>query len=375
MDKKKSVLQTVKYYKPSRGGMESVVESIVDGISSKSNNYTFSVYSNTHEISFLSKKYVDKNNRIIKEATPILLKSQPVNLVYLELKRLIMESDIIHHHYPFPTMEIALLSNWNLLQRKKLIITWHANIQNSRWSNIGKFYNPIIERLLSLASYIVVTSPQLLDNSTLLKKYSNKVKVIPLSYDNSFNLEEMNVRSIKDKKVKKILFVGRLRKYKGVCFLIDALKGMSGVELTIVGEGEEEIYLKKQADVNLMNESVRFLKNIDNNELRKLYQEADLFVLPSINEAEAFGVVQLEALSNGLPVINTKLNSGVPFVSLDNETGFTVSPSNSEALKDAINKIFGDEELYNRFSRNALERVKDFSIDKLVESYTGLYEN
>jgi len=373
-DNQTTILETVKFYKPSKGGMETVVETIVDSVCALSDNHRFLVYSNTHTSSLLSGEYKDGRNLIIKESTPFLFKSQPLSIFYLSLKKLIHESDIIHHHYPFPTMEIALLRNRNLIKNKKLIITWHANIQQSRWKAISRFYDPIANKLLKMASCIVVSSPQLIDNSFLLKTYIDKVKVIPLSYDSKFVNINQQPRTIDPDAVKRILFVGKLREYKGVKYLIEAVKGLDKIELIIVGSGEQEAELKKQVEDNNMKSQVQFVKNADDTQLRDLYQICDLFVLPSINEAEAFGVVQLEAMANGLPVINTKLNSGASFVSLDKVTGFTVPPCDSILLKNSILEILNDPILYNFFSTNCLERIKLFDSTRFANEYLKLYE-
>jgi glycosyltransferase involved in cell wall biosynthesis len=125
------------------------------------------------------------------------------------------------------------------------------------------------------------------------------------------------------------------------------------------------------------NKNIKFvdLKNANANELVEYYKNADLFVLPSINEAEAFGVVQLEALANGLPVINTNLKSGVPFVSLDDYSGITVESKNRDALRNAIEKVISNKELYELYSFNALERVKLFSREKMSEAYKKIYQS
>lgn len=367
------ILQTVKYYHPSKGGMESVVQNIVEGITAVSKQIEFIVFSNNHFASF--KKIVEKNKNIqsIKEATPLLFKSQPLNFRYPSLKNLITEADIVHHHYPFPNMELALLKNKEILKKKKLIITWHANIENSRWSFIEKFYNPLIRQLLDLSAYIVVTSPQLLENSSILNNYKERVKVIPLSFDPEISLLS-KPRGFPSQRNFRLLFVGKLREYKGVKYLIEAIKSLP-VTLSIVGEGENEPKLKDQVKTLGMESKVVFLKELSNEELKKVYQDADLFVLPSINEAEAFGVVQLEALANGLPVINTNLKSGVPYVSLNGITGFTIQPESSEELRNAIQRIINDKDLYETFSENSLVRIKEFSRDALAESYLRLYQS
>lgn len=353
--------------------MESVVQNIVEGLVTLSSENCITVYANSHFSSF--KKTIDTKLGVlsIKEITPFLFKSQPLNIIYSSLPKLLQDTDVVHHHYPFPNMELALLRNKKLLKQKKLIITWHANIQNSRWNFIEKYYSPLIKQLLDIAVRVVVTSPQLLEHSNILKDYKNKVSIIPLSFDPSIS-SLMVPRRFPEERRFKVLFVGKLREYKGIKYLIEAIQPLH-VELKIIGDGENEDALKQLTRELGLEGKVTFAKGLSNDALRDAYEDSDLFVLPSINEAEAFGVVQLEAMSNALPVINTNLKSGVPYVSLDGITGFTVMPKSSEALKEAILKIISDKELYEKFSSNALLRVKEFSRDKLAESYLKLYNS
>jgi glycosyltransferase involved in cell wall biosynthesis len=367
------ILQTVKFYSPSKGGMESVVQNIVEGVIQSSLDKNFTIYANSHLPSF--KRELSENGNIfyVKESTPFLYKSQPLNFRYGSLKKLISEADVIHHHYPFPNMELALFMNRAMLKNKKLIITWHANIKNSRWSWISKYYNPLVKNLLSMASKIVVTSPQLFEHSDLLKAYKDKVIVIPLSFDPNISEYRKSKRFPEGRRFR-LLFVGKLREYKGINYLIEAIKDLE-VDLTIVGDGEKEVTLRDQVDGLGLNNVVTFLKGISNEALKKVYENTDLFILPSINEAEAFGVVQLEAMSNGLPVINTHLESGVPYVSLNGITGFTIEPKSSAAIRNAIIRIISNKNLYEELSKNAIERSKEFTREKMAQSYLKLYNS
>lgn len=366
------ILQIVKYYDPCQGGMETVVKNIVEGAVASNGDISFTIYSNNHEQNFV--KFVKEKDRetIIKEITPIYLKSQPLNLRYPSLKKLIKDNDVIHHHYPFPTMEFTLLRYLKLMSNKKFVITWHANIKNSRWSWIEKIYNPMIEKLLDRADAIIVTSPQLFEASTILQKYRGKVQTIPLSFDPKYS--SVNSKKYPSDRCFELLFVGKLRKYKGVEYLIKAIENLD-VKLKIVGNGEEFQNLKALIkSLDIINK-IAFESDVDDAQLAEFYKKADLFVLPSINEAEAFGVVQLEAMANGLPVINTNLKSGVPFVSLNDYSGITVEPKSTEELKAAIEKIMSDKSLYELYSLNALERVKMFSREKMSHAYKEIYKS
>jgi glycosyltransferase involved in cell wall biosynthesis len=366
------VLQLVKYYDPCQGGMESVVKNIVEGIVDSYDDISFTIYSNNHKRSFVKSTVFKYRETIIKEITPAYLKSQPLNLRYPSLKKLIIENDVIHHHYPFPTMELTLLRYLKQMSGKKFVITWHANIENSRWSWIRQIYNPLIEKLLNRADSIIVTSPQIFEASTILRKYKKKIQTIPLSFDPKFS--SVVPRKYPSNRCFELLFVGKLRKYKGVDYLINAIENLD-VKLKIVGNGEQFKALKILVETLKLENKVVFISNANDNELAECYKNADLFVLPSINEAEAFGVVQLEALANGLPVINTNLKSGVPFVSLDDYSGITVESNNRDALRNAIVKVISNKDLYELYSINALERVKMFSRVKMSEEYKKIYQS
>lgn len=268
-------------------------------------------------------------------------------------------------------MEFTLLRYLKQMSNKKFIITWHANIKNSRWSWIERIYNPMIVKLLDRADSIIVTSPQLFEASSMLQKYKEKIQIIPLSFDPKYSSDTSKKYPL-DRSFE-LLFVGKLRKYKGVEYLIKAIENLE-VKLKIVGNGEElQNLLSLVEELNIKNK-VTFFSNADDNQLAVFYKKADLFVLPSINEAEAFGVVQLEAMANGLPVINTNLASGVPFVSLNGYSGITVEPKDVLELRVSIEKIISNKELYELYSLNALERVNMFSREKMAQAYMEIYQ-
>lgn len=369
---KLNILTLVKYYEPSKGGIETVAKNIINGVRENLKTQDITVICNNHQE--FNKDIIEfqDNLKIIRNKS-FFWKSQPFSLGFTGLFSEIKKADIIHHHYPYPTMELALLPFLSLLKRKKLIITWHANISNSRWKKIEKFYNFLIFELLKVSNQIVVTSPQLLKNSVILQQFKNKVTVIPLSFQPHKKINHPKSFSLTGEKVK-LLFVGKMRTYKGLKYLLEAIVDLD-VELNLVGKGEEEINLRKYIENRNLEHKVFIHNDVSDDELSDFYMNSHIFILPSINEAEAFGVVQLEALSYGMPVINTNLKSGVPFVSLDGVSGFTVEPKNSEELRTAIIKLIENPVLYNEFSKNAIERAENFTNDKMVERYWELYES
>ena len=113
---------------------------------------------------------------------------------------------------------------------------------------------------------------------------------------------------------------------------------------------------------------------VDKKKLIELLTACDVFVLPSVAKSEAFGLVQIEAMSFGKPIINTNLPSGVPYVSIHGETGLTVEPSNIEELTKAMQWMVEHEEERLRMGEKARERVKsEFSINNMLERVQNIY--
>jgi rhamnosyl/mannosyltransferase len=363
------VLYTLKYSYPSKGGTESFIHCLSEEMIQ--NQIQSEVYSCNDKKTFRNKKASENGVKIFKQATYFFLRSQPLNVLFLSLRSKIRKSDIIHHNYPFPTLELALLLNRGLLKRRKLIITWHANVKNSRWGFIEKYYDKLISKLLIYCDHIVVTSPALLNNSEILKNYQEKVKIIPLSCKQIFNLEVAPKQYPVDRNFK-LLFVGKIRDYKGIHIAIESIVGLN-VSLTVVGEKRIDRDLDEMVASFGIKNNVTFINSVSDSELIELYKSHDLFLFPSVNEAEAFGIVQIEAMSMGMPVINTNLNSGVPFVSVNELTGLTVTPGSVIEFHNAISRIINDKKLYEQFSVNCIQRSKEFSIEAMTNAYLELY--
>jgi len=162
--------------------------------------------------------------------------------------------------------------------------------------------------------------------------------------------------------------------YKGFDHLIRAMPAVDG-HLVIVGEGPLRAKLKRAAASAGVAARVSFRGNLSRDELIDLYQAAAVFVLPSVARSETFGIVQLEAMACGKPVINTRLPSGVPFVSVDGETGITVEPGAPEPLAQAISRLLDDPALRAAYGAAARRRVsRHFSLATMVDRTRDLYE-
>jgi rhamnosyl/mannosyltransferase len=162
--------------------------------------------------------------------------------------------------------------------------------------------------------------------------------------------------------------------YKGCETLMEAFSRVVGARLRIVGAGPLMGSLKKRALP--FAEKVDFLGEITDDELLKEYAGCDMLVLPSVARSEAFGLVQIEAMRFGKPVINTNLKSGVPYVSLDGVTGLTVAPGDVGALAGAMQRLIDDDALREKFGRAARKRVNEEFLETVMLSrIEDLYNN
>ena len=171
-----------------------------------------------------------------------------------------------------------------------------------------------------------------------------------------------------------VLNIGRLVGYKGQRFLIEALRGLDAVAW-IVGTGPLENELKQIAQDCGVADRVKFWGGVDDAELPALLHACDVFALPSITAAEAFGVVQVEAMACGRPVVGCVLPSGVGFVNQDGVTGFQVPPADAAALGAGLRRLFEDAPLRTRMGAAARRRVEtEFAEDVMVDRYWRCFE-
>ena len=172
-----------------------------------------------------------------------------------------------------------------------------------------------------------------------------------------------------------VLFVGRLRYYKGLHVLLDAMPSVQG-ELLIGGEGPERERLQRQAAALGIAGRVHFLGDIPDDDLPALYHSADVFVMPAHLRAEALGLSQIEALASGLPCVSTELGTGTSFANLHRETGLVVPPGDARSLASAINTLLADADLRRRFGTAGRQRVATlFSRPGMVDSIEAIYRD
>jgi len=281
--------------------------------------------------------------------------------------------DIVHLHFPNPMGDLGyLLSGW----RGPLVLTYHADIIKQRI--FLPFYRPVLGLLFRRVDRIIASSAEYIASSSLLSQYRDKCTVIPYGVD----LETLGFREGEAAEVESlrrnhegrlVLFVGVLRYYKGVDVLLRAMIKVKG-HLLIVGRGSERKGLEVMADQLGIASRVSFLGEISGSRLRILLHASDVFVLPSIDRCEAFGIAQLEAMACGTPVVSSDLPTGVRYVNRHGVTGLLVPPGDQHALAEALNRLLDDPELRGRLGHAARNRIEqEFTVDRMIARTLEVY--
>ena len=361
--KSMKILHVYKTYFPQTyGGVEQVIHSICNYqkekniisdiliCSNKNDTYTFD------GIDVISMKihFVISNNSLSLEM---------INK-FLDIQK---KYDIIHFHYPYMMNEfLYYLQKIN----KPYIITYHSDVCRSKLiSTLYKFFS---YQFLKNAKKVIFTSPNYVDLS-YTKTFNINRTVIPLtinSHQTELKYEHISSR-IKKLENGYILFLGALRRYKGLKTLIEAAK-LSNKNFIVAGSGEEEeklIKLKKK--LNLKN--VIFLGQINNFEKHFLLNNCKALVLPSDQISEAFGVVLLEAFVHGKCVITSDLKTGMAYVNQHNITGRVFKKGNPTDLMVQIDFLYNNPLMYEIYCSNAKKIVNSKFSNLQLEKYHTVY--
>ncbi|MBL0161926.1 MAG: glycosyltransferase [Bryobacterales bacterium] len=354
------VLHVGKFYPPHMGGMETHLRDLASCLSS--NMQVEVIVSND---SWRTEHQVTDGVSVRKLATLGVFASAPVSpTMALELRR--TNADIVHLHFPNPAAAVAVLASG---YRGPLVVTHQSDIVGKE--RLRRLTDPFVAEVMERASVVIATSRRYALSSAELRPYLRKCRVVPLGIPVPPTFLPAGGAGNESDAPPSVLAVGRLVPYKGFEFLIRAMVHVDA-RLTIVGTGPLHARLQSLIDSNRLTDRVRLLGYVE--DLAPLYRAADVVVMPSITRAEAFGLVQLEAMSYGKPVINTDLDSGVPEVSLHGETGLTVPPSDVRALSDAISLLLQDHHLRGRLGAAAAVRFRaEFVAERMAARTAGIY--
>lgn len=360
------ILHIYKDYYPVLGGMENHIRLVAEAQAAAGHEVTVLVTNRalTTRVERLNGVRVIKAGRLATVASTPLSVSLPW---YLARER----PDIAHLHFPYPVGEIA---QYFFGRSRHTVMTYHSDVV--RQANILRFYRPLMWRMLRKVELIMPTTPNYIESSPVLRALRAKCRPVPLGIDRRRFLEAdpQAGRALRERYGggPLLLFVGLLRYYKGLNYLLDAMPHIPA-RLLIVGEGPMSDALRAQAWALGLGEKVIFAGRVPDEALPAYYRAADIFVLPASERSEGFGLVQVEAMSSGLPVVCTELGTGTSYVNKHGESGLVVPPKDAQALVQAINTLLSDEALRRRLAQGALARSALFSLERMLAEIEKVY--
>ncbi len=362
------VLHLGKYYPPAKGGMETILALLCSRTAAQVEN----------RVLVASDKWETREERsggveIVRLRTLMKIGAVAVTpTLPIQLAR--EHADLIVIHEPNP---MALVAYFIARPAATLVVWFHSEVVRPSWK-YRLFYQPFVRFAFQRASRIVVASPTLAASAPQLREWQSKCVVIPYGIDSADDVPSgfVTERALEIQKrygQPLVLFVGRMVPYKGVDVLIDAMQGVAGTAV-IVGEGPQRAALEHQSRTLGIADRVKFAGEVGDGELAALYEACDVFVLPSVTRQEAFGVVQLEAMASGKPVISTDLGTGVGWVNQHGKTGLIVPPRDAAGLRGALQRLLGDAALRASLGNAGARRARTvFAADRMIHATLALY--
>jgi rhamnosyl/mannosyltransferase len=361
------VLHAAKFYPPAQGGMETVVGDLCRGTALEWDVRVVAAHNRRRtERERIDGVTVTRVATYGQAASVPLCPSLPFHLWTTP-------ADCVVLHEPNPIAGTAL---WLRTPSRRLVIWHHSDLLRPWWA-LPTYSRLVQHPLYRRADCVIVSSPTLGAESPLAR-CARHLAVIPFGIDldryrrrdpeRLSQVEALRAQSGEPR----LLFVGRLVYYKGLDVLLDAAHEWPGT-VWIAGDGPLEPQLRARAAA--FGDRVRFLGRVADDDLPALYQAADAFVLPSVARTETFGVVQVEAMAAGLPVISTALPTGVPWVNQDGVSGIVVPPGDAVALGAALRRLGGDEALRRQLGDQARARADAlFARDRMVRAFRDVID-
>lgn len=284
--------------------------------------------------------------------------------------------DVIHNHSMFTMGLHAILAakklNIPLVNHYHTYLEQQLNHLPSALKNNKKITISIIQKsikVLLASSSLIITPSQAIKKDLKKIGVSKKIKVVPFGID----LKKFSVIKTKHQKFT-ILHVGRLTKEKNVCDIIAPFTEFAkekNVVLKIVGKGYEQRRLKKLTKQLAITDKVEFLNWIPRDKLPKAYNSADVFI--TLSESETFGIVILEAMACGLPIIGARATA-IPELVTNKKNGFLINQNNKKNIVKNLNELFYNKNLIKKMSTNSLSIAQKYEKNKVFSELEKIYE-
>lgn len=280
-------------------------------------------------------------------------------------------ADILHYHFPWPFMDVV---HFATRPDKPSLVTYHSDIVRQRL--LLRLYSPLRDRFLASVDQIVATSPNYVASSDVLRRFSDKISVIPIGLDkDAYPTPDAERLGYWRERItgKFFLFVGVLRYYKGLHVLLRAARSLR-CAIVIAGSGPNESELRRQASA-LGVGNVHFLGQISEVDKAALLTLCYGVVLPSHLKSEAFGISLLEGAMYGKPMVCCEIGTGTSYINVDQQTGLVVAPEDPDALHQAMRHLCEHHDAAQAMGAAAQQRYRElFTADTMAASYLQLYE-
>ncbi len=350
------ILHLSRYYWPHSGGRERVVQDLAEGAAALGHD--------VEVVAVQTAAQGERRGRPRARVTRVFsfgtLGSQDFAPGYLAAAW--HRADIIHVHHPHALADVAVFLR---ARRTPLVVTQHADTKRTPQKYLARM-------TLKRARAIVVPSRAHIALCQELEGLESKVEVIP------FGIDEARWADVPAEPATgpvRALFIGRLARYKGVDVLLRALERVPDLRLDIVGTGPEAPRLRTLAQALAITDRVRWYGEYPDEDIPRRMAESHFLVLPSVSVEEMFGLVAVEAMAAGRPVITTDLPSGVREVNSHGQTGLVVPLRDPEALAKAMSSLMGDAALRARMGAEGRRRVAQlFTRKSMAEAHIALYE-
>lgn len=367
------VLQVSKFYWPVRGGIESTVRELTEGLNRAGCRTDVLC---AHQRAVSETERFESGYQVVRAGSlGQLLSTSLAPAMVGHLRRLAPDHQVLHLHMPDPMAALAL---WLVRPRGHVVVHWHSDVIRQR--RALKLYEPLQRWLLQRADVVVATSQAYADASAPLRPWLHKVQVVPIG------ISDLHSRANSEKAAairqryrgRKLVFaLGRMTRYKGFEVLIEAAAALpDDVAVLIGGAGELlETYRSRIARRGLAGK-VDLLGAIDEADLPSHFEACDVFCLPSTMRSEAYGVAMVEAMMMGKPIVAADIvGSGVPWINRPGVTGLNVPVGQPAALAAALCRLLEDEALRGRFGAAArLRYLDEFTAERMTERMMALYE-
>ena len=349
------ILHLAKYYWPRSGGMERVVRDLAEGANALG-----------HQAEVIAVRGFGEGlrrpgNSVTRTFSFGALGSQEIAPGYIAAAW--RRADVIHVHHPHPLADVACLLRAG---RTPVVVTQHADAGRSPYRQLARL-------VLRRAKAIVVPSPAHVAMSGELRGFESKVREIPFGIDES---RWAVVPPPPPGAPPRALFIGRLQVYKGLDILLRALEQVPDLRLDIVGTGPEGPRLRTLAQALAVSDRVRWYGEYPDEDLVRRMADADFLVLPSVTTQEMFGLVVLEAMAAGRPVITTAVPSAVRDVNVPGVTGLEVPLRDVGALAIALETLAGDPDRCRSMGEAGRARVAEhFTRTLMARRHVELYQD